>query len=109
MDVGPSPTISLSDHLMINDINDRSTKLAFPHDRPNMHPRFAPYVFSFCLSGIMTFIVSGISTYRANGMAPDIISLWMSSWIVCWIVAYPVMLIAGPIVRRNVDRLVRPN
>lgn len=94
---------------MINGINDRTNSFASPHDRPCMHPRFAPYIFSLCLSGIMTFIVSGISTFRANGMATDIISLWMSSWLVCWIVAYPVMLIAGPIVKRSVNRLVRRN
>ncbi|PCJ90169.1 MAG: hypothetical protein COA52_10860 [Hyphomicrobiales bacterium] len=72
-----------------------------------MHPRFAPYLFSLFLSGFMTFIVSGIATYRASGMEDSFVGLWMGSWVFTWVVAYPVMLIASPIVKRLVGKCVR--
>lgn len=36
-----------------------------------IHPRFAPIVFGFVLSGLMSLIVSGIATVRAVGLPPD--------------------------------------
>jgi hypothetical protein len=72
-----------------------------------IHPRFAPIVFGFVLSGLMSLIVSGIATIRAVGLPPDFLTLWMGAWIVSWAVAFPTVLVVAPVTRKVVGRLVR--
>ena len=72
-----------------------------------MHPRFAPILFGFLLSGLMSLVVSGIATLRAIGFVDGFPGLWMSSWASSWLVAFPTVLVVAPFVRRVVARLVR--
>jgi hypothetical protein len=72
-----------------------------------MHPRYAPLLFGFLLSGLMSFIVTGIAALRAVGFSGEMPLLWMSSWVSAWPVAFPTVLIVAPTVRRIVARLVR--
>lgn len=67
--------------------------------------RFAPVVFGFILSGLMSCIVSAIATLRAVGLPPDFVALWMSSWVFAWAVAFPTVLVIAPITRKLVARL----
>lgn len=69
--------------------------------------RFAPIVFGFILSGLMSLIVSGISTFRALDPADAFLPVWGAAWLVSWTVAFPVVLVVAPITRRIVARLVR--
>ncbi len=69
--------------------------------------RFAPILFGFILSGLMSFIVSGISTLRAVGLAEGFVGLWISGWWPSFLVAFPVVLIVAPMTRRLVAVLVR--
>ena len=68
--------------------------------------RFAPALFGFILSGLMSLVVSGISTIRASGPGPDFLSLWMGAWLLAWLIAFPLVLVAAPVTRRIVQRLV---
>ena len=68
-----------------------------------MHPRFAPILFGFLLSGLMSLVVSGIATVRAVGLVDGFPALWMSSWLV----AFPTVLVVAPLVRRLVAGIVR--
>jgi len=70
--------------------------------------RFAPLLFGFILSGLMSFVVSGISTLRAAGLTPAFMSLWTSAWLMAWLVAFPIVLVVAPLARRAVQRLVAP-
>lgn len=70
-------------------------------------PRFAPVVFGFVLSALMSFIVSGIATLRTAGLGHDFISLWLGAWLPSWLVAFPVVLVVAPLARRAVSRMVR--
>jgi hypothetical protein len=69
--------------------------------------RFAPVLFGFILSGLMSAMVSGIATWRALGVDADFLSNWFGSWLTSWAVAFPAVLIVAPIARRIVARLVR--
>jgi hypothetical protein len=69
--------------------------------------RFAPVLFGFILSGLMSLLVSGIATWRALGLPPDFLALWMAAWINAWIVAFPAVLVVAPITRRLVAKLVK--
>ncbi len=73
-----------------------------------MLPRsFAPVLFGFMLSGLMSLLVSGITSYRALGVAPGLLATWSSAWLTAWLVAFPVVLAVAPLTRRVVDALVR--
>ena len=71
--------------------------------------RHAPILFGLVLSGLMSLIVSGIATLRATGLGEGAVALWMGSWASSWAVAFPTVLVVGPLTRRVVARLTRPD
>lgn len=70
-------------------------------------PRFAPVVFGFVLSALMSFIVSGIATLRTAGLVDGFMTLWTDAWLTSWLVAFPVVLVVAPVARRIVQGLVK--
>lgn len=70
--------------------------------------RFAPVLFGFILSGLMSCIVSAIATMRAIGLPPEFLATWTSSWVFAWAVAFPTVLVLAPLTRRLVARLTGP-
>lgn len=73
-----------------------------------MPARFAPYLFGFILSGLMSGVVSAIATLRSAGWTETVVSLWLNAWAMSWLIAFPVVLIVAPMTRRLVGLLVRP-
>jgi len=69
--------------------------------------RFAPVVFGFILSALMSFIVSGIATLRNAGLVDDFLSLWIGAWLISWLIAFPVVLVAAPVARRTVGAMIK--
>jgi len=72
-----------------------------------MSPRFAPILFGFVLSALMSFVVSGISTFRNAGLADGFFGLWVGGWLLSWMIAFPVILVVAPITRKFVGMLVK--
>jgi hypothetical protein len=72
-----------------------------------MPPRFAPALFGFVLSGMMSFVVSGVATVRNAGLADGTLSLWLGAWLLSWPIAFPVVLIVAPLARRLVSLMVK--
>jgi len=72
-----------------------------------MSPRFAPVLFGFVLSALMSFLVSGIATFRNAGLVDSFFSLWVGAWLSSWLIAFPVVLVVAPIARRFVGMLVK--
>lgn len=68
--------------------------------------KYAPLLFGLILSGLMSLLVSGISTLRATGLVPDFLGMWTAAWLTAWLFAFPIVLIAAPLARRAVQRLV---
>ncbi|MDM0044249.1 DUF2798 domain-containing protein [Variovorax dokdonensis] len=69
--------------------------------------KYAPMLFGFILSGLMSLLVSGVSTYRVIGAAENFLPTWGTSWATAWSIAFPVVLVVAPLARRLVDLLVR--
>lgn len=67
--------------------------------------RFAPVLFGFILSGLMSCIVSGIATFRVLDGDGAFFESWMTSWMFSWVVAFPTVLVVAPLARRIVARL----
>jgi len=70
--------------------------------------RFAPILFGFVLSGLMSCLVSGIATLRTLGLVAGFAEQWVGAWLTAWVVAFPIVLFAAPLTRRLVRRLVAP-
>ncbi|MEM7488330.1 MAG: DUF2798 domain-containing protein [Pseudomonadota bacterium] len=67
--------------------------------------RYAPVLFGFLLSGMMSCLVSGIATLRVGGLTADLPAAWLGAWLSSWVVAFPIVLIVAPITRRLVARM----
>ena len=76
--------------------------------RHRLPPGSAAWLMPLVLSLLMTFVVSGISTLRALGPGPQFLSEWPGAWGLSWLVAFPVLLLVLPLVRRIVAWLVAP-
>jgi hypothetical protein len=72
-----------------------------------MPARFAPILFGFVLSALMSFLVSGIATFRNSGPVDDFLVLWLGAWLPSWLIAFPVVLVVAPVARRIVGSLVK--
>lgn len=72
-----------------------------------MPARFAPVLFGFILSGLMSLLVSGIATFRNAGLVDGFLGIWISAWLPSWLIAFPVVLVVAPVARRLVGFLVK--
>lgn len=69
--------------------------------------RFAPVLFGFILSGIMSCLVSGIATWREIGLNDLFVGSWMGAWSFGWPAAFCIVLVVAPATRRLVAWLVK--
>ena len=82
-----------------------------PRWRVRVPKRFAPFLFPLLLSGFMTFLITGISMTRVLGVNAlvndpgNFLQIWMKAYVSSWLVAYPILLLVIPVVRRVVDWL----
>jgi hypothetical protein len=59
----------------------------------------------------MTFLITGISMTQVLGINSlvndpgDFLKIWMKAYVSSWLVAYPILLLIIPVVRRVVDWL----
>lgn len=67
---------------------------------------FGAAVMPFLLSILMTCVVSAISVLRTQGLTPDALADWPGAWLLSWVVAFPVLLLVLPMVRRLSAMLV---
>jgi hypothetical protein len=72
-----------------------------------MPARYAPILFGFILSALMSFLVSGIATFRNAGLVDGFFNTWISAWLPSWLIASPDVLVVAPIARRLVSVLLK--
>ncbi|MFT4182999.1 MAG: DUF2798 domain-containing protein [Rhizobium sp.] len=68
--------------------------------------RYGAVVMPLILSLLMTSVVSAISILRSQGMTAQAFSMWPSAWGLSWAIAFPLLLLLLPIVRRVTAALV---
>lgn len=74
---------------------------------PKLPARYGSVVMPLLLSIFMTCIVSLISTINGIGISPQLTGMWLSAWWVSWVIAFPVLLLVLPVVRKVTASLVR--
>jgi hypothetical protein len=75
---------------------------------PFLPKRHEPFAFGLLLSGMMSLIVSGVSTFLAVGAVAGFAALWLKAWLPSWVIAFPTVLVVAPLVRRILQRIIRP-
>lgn len=70
--------------------------------------RYAAIVMPLFLSILMTCVVSMISTIRSVGWGELFFKMWPGAWALSWLVAFPVLLLVLPVVRRLTALVVQP-
>lgn len=58
------------------------------------------------LSGIMSGVISGYNTLRNLGLIDGVTSIWINNWFQSWIIAFPLVLVILPLLRRVVGQMV---
>ena len=74
---------------------------------PKLPAKYVSIVMPFLLSILMTMLVSLISTLKISGITPEMLRIWLSSWMISWFIAFPTLLILLPIVRKLTFLLVK--
>ncbi|MCY1435828.1 hypothetical protein D9M71_519360 [compost metagenome] len=74
---------------------------------PKLPARYGAWVMPLLLSILMTCIVSLISTFKGIGWSPQFVTKWLAAWGLSWVIAFPVLLLVLPLVRRATLALVR--
>jgi hypothetical protein len=84
-----------------------STKSTIVFGIPKLPARYGAWVMPLLLSIFMTCIVSLISTLKGIGWSPQFAHKWLAAWGLSWVIAFPVLLLVLPLVRRVTMVLVR--
>lgn len=74
---------------------------------PKLPVRCGAWIMPLLLSILMTCVVSLISTLKSIGLSPQLLSKWLGAWGISWLIAFPVLLLLLPVVRRATMALVR--
>ncbi|MGH8493966.1 MAG: DUF2798 domain-containing protein [Moraxellaceae bacterium] len=70
--------------------------------------RYASLIMPLLLSIFMTCVVSAISILRSTGLSGQFLQLWPGAWLLSWLVAFPVLLLILPVVKRLTVWLTEP-
>lgn len=71
----------------------------------NVTNKFSQILLNCILSALMVSIVSSVVIIINQGLGPDFLSRWARSFVTTWPVAFPALMILGPIVRKIVERV----
>ncbi|MFM2279791.1 MAG: hypothetical protein RLZZ444_2022 [Pseudomonadota bacterium] len=73
--------------------------------RPFLPKRYEHLAFGFMLSCLMSVMVSGFATLMALGITAEFPLHWLKAWLPSWAMAFPVVLVVAPFVRRTIARI----
>jgi hypothetical protein len=68
--------------------------------------KYNTVAFPLVLSIMMSCIISGVSTLRALGWNEGVFAKWMGAWGVSWLIAFPIVFLILPLVRKIVSTFV---
>ncbi|MEB8433031.1 MULTISPECIES: DUF2798 domain-containing protein [Cocleimonas] len=71
-----------------------------------IHKKYTAVVFSFFMALLMSCFMSFVITLFNVGLIDGILIKWLKAWSFAFLVAFPTVLIVGPIVRRLVALLI---
>ncbi len=73
---------------------------------PKLPARWALAVVPFMLSCLMSGIISFVNMLRNLGWFEGFIALWIHNWMISWAIAFPIVVMLLPIVRKCAGLIV---
>ena len=67
---------------------------------PKIHPKHLAWLMPLFLSGIMSGAISCFNMIINKGFENGFFSLWLHAWSLSWLMAFPLILVVLPLVRR---------
>lgn len=74
--------------------------------KPFLPKKYEHIAFGLMLSGMMSLLASGFATLISLGLSPEFLLSWLKAWLPSWALAFPVVLIVAPFVRRVLSGIV---
>ncbi|OTG75418.1 hypothetical protein B9T26_05375 [Acinetobacter sp. ANC 4169] len=77
---------------------------------PKFHPKHLAWLMPLFLSGIMSGAISCFNMIINKGLVDGFFSLWLHAWSLSWLMAFPLILVVLPLVRKFLMQFVEmPN
>jgi hypothetical protein len=77
---------------------------------PKIHPKHLAWLMPLFLSGIMSGAISCFNMIINKGLVDGFFSLWLHAWSLSWLMAFPLILVVLPLVRKFLMQFVEmPN
>lgn len=73
---------------------------------PKFHPKHLAWLMPLILSGLMSASVSCFNVLLNRGWNADFFNIWLHSWAMSWLIAFPLILIFLPLVRKFLMQFV---
>ncbi len=73
---------------------------------PKFHPKHLAWLMPLILSGIMSGAISCYNMFMNKGLVDGFLSLWLHAWGMSWLVAFPLILVMLPLVRKFLMQFV---
>lgn len=73
---------------------------------PKFHVKHLNWLMPLILSGIMSGAISCFNMLLNKGWSDQFISLWLHAWSMSWLMAFPLILVMLPLVRRTLMKFV---
>ncbi len=68
--------------------------------------KHAAWIIPLLLSGLMSATLSFVNLLMHLGFSTALLSQWLGTWMMSWLIAYPVVLVFLPLVRRLTSLIV---
>jgi hypothetical protein len=64
-------------------------------------------IFALIMGSVTTAIISYTLIYLNIGFSDKFLKVWLRSWGISYLIVIPVILIAGPIIQKLVDKMLK--
>lgn len=71
-----------------------------------IHPKHLTWLMPLILSGIMSCAISSFNLFLKLGWVDGFFSIWLHAWSLSWLMAFPLIMIMLPLVRKLLSKIV---
>ena len=73
---------------------------------PKFHPKHLAWLMPLMLSAIMSGTISCFNMWMNLGFIDGFLSTWLHAWGISWLLAFPLILVMLPLVRKFLMQFV---
>lgn len=73
---------------------------------PKIHIKHLNWLMPLLLSGLMSGSISAFNLLLNKGLVHNFFQLWLKSWSLSWLIAFPLIMVFLPLVRKFLMQFV---